>query len=68
MVGRIQRRRIILQNFSTSRLAVSEELGNEQTNRQTDSLTSFCFKRLVDLRILEESEPKIYFYLKSAAL
>ena len=36
---------IIPQNFSSLGFAVSEELGNKQTNTQTHSLTDWCFDR-----------------------
>ena len=38
-------RRIISQNFSSLVFAVSEELGNKQTNKHTNSLTDWCFYR-----------------------
>ena len=42
-------RGIIPQNFSSLGFAVSEELGNKQTNNQTDSLTDWRFYRVIDL-------------------
>ena len=38
------------QNFSSLGFAVSEELGNKhiQTNKQTHSLTSYCFHRVIN--------------------
>ena len=38
------KRGIIPQNFSSIDGAVSEELWNKQIYRQTDSLTSYCFR------------------------
>ena len=45
---------IIPQNFKLLGFAVSEELGNKQTNKQTHSLTDCCFDR------------EIYFFALSA--
>ena len=36
---------IIPQNFRSLEFAVSEELGNKHPNRQTHSLTDWCFDR-----------------------
>ena len=40
-------RGIIPQNFSSLGFAVSQELGNKQTHRLTDSLTFYCFDRVI---------------------
>ena len=39
---------IIPQNFSSLGFAVSEELGNKHTDKQTDSLTLYCFYGVID--------------------
>ena len=45
-------REIIPHNFSLLGFAVSEELGNKQTDRQTDSLTDWCFYKVMTKSIL----------------
>ena len=45
-------REIIPHNFSLLGFAVSEELGNKQTDRQTDSLTDWCFYEVMTKSIL----------------
>ena len=42
-------RGIIPHNFRSLGFAVSEELGNKLTNKQTHSLTSYCFYRVIQL-------------------
>ena len=44
-------RGIIPQNFSSSGLVVSQELWNKQTNRQTHSLTFYCFSRVITITV-----------------
>ena len=40
-------RGIISQNFSSLGLIVSEELGNKHTSTQTNTLTSYCFRKRI---------------------
>ena len=55
---------MINQNFSSLGFAVSQELGNKQTHRLTDSLTFYCFDRVIEEE-LSSNISQSYFPLRN---